>query len=197
MFEKYIQTDIIAYSMKPESPPYVLAVGGGMGSGKTTLATELTKRLHARRHPATHIDIDDLARQHDPPLEGEDAYARLFTHLHNFHQRNETIVVSATFRDPSTRETISAISARLKLQFMGTFLHVPIEVARERAHRRCIDEPTHLLHNNLIDEKIADWHARFASHTHDDLHREPWHTFTDVLSTRELIIRTLQRIKVQ
>jgi len=181
--------------MKDTDQSYIIAIGGSMGSGKTTLAAELTKRLHAPHHTAHHVDIDEVAGSYSPPLEGAAAYEHLFAHVHkDFYHEKGTIVISATFRDPSTRKDISTLSTRLDRRFMGIFLHVPIEVAKERAYTRSVADPAHLLRTSDVHAKIIDWHKTFARHPNDDLYKEPWHTFTEILSTRELIIRTLQRI---
>lgn len=136
-----------ALSVLDSARPVVLAIGGLMGTGKTTLARalaptlgpapgalvlrtdEIRKRLHGvapeDRLPRNLYAPSATARTEDALLHALSAAA------------GHAVIADATFTDPAFRARVEAAARAANLPFLGVWLHAPLpELERRVAARR-------------------------------------------------------------
>ena len=147
-----------ADSYVPEfAPPLILAVGGLMGSGKTTLASAVSRALSGQ---TLHTDTirDELANKKKLDLRdkstdfGEGKYAsenrnlvyeEMLRRVPDRLDRNPTIVLDGTFSTEDSRIRVATVADRLNAQWLHVECVCPQEVSLQRMESRTITgDPT-------------------------------------------------------
>ena len=133
------------------APPRLVAVGGGSGTGKTTLAAAIAPTL-APAPGALHLR-SDIERKHlfaGAPTTRlpADAYrpdisATVYRTLDDLAEAalgaGRSVIVDATFQRPEQRDAIAAVAARAGVPFLGLWLEAPAEVLVRRVTARTGD----------------------------------------------------------
>lgn len=174
------------------SQPQSILIGGVMGSGKTTLGLDVLHHCLGSGISAVHIDIDDVARKHTPILTGDDAYNALLWESQHVFQRGDMCIISATFRDPHTREQQVQLARRFGYGVVGIFLSLSESLAIQRAEERT----NHLLPGAEAQAKILDWRQRFSQAQHPDLQRHPWAILDGSNPVHKLTEFTLRHLNI-
>lgn len=130
------------------SPPLLVAVGGLMASGKSTLARALAPDL-GKTPGAVILRSDEIRkRQHGEAPEtklGPDAYtpaadaavrAALMAGCAGVVESGYAAIGDATFLDPAWRSEIAALAARAGVGFAGFWLTAPVEELERRVIAR-------------------------------------------------------------
>ncbi len=140
-----------AISVLRPAAPVVVAIGGLMGTGKTTLARalapelggapgalvvrsdEVRKRLQAVR-PETRLPASayDLASHRRTD-------AALLANVQDAVAGGHAVVVDATFLDPGLRESVAAAARASGIPFVGLWLHAPMHELEHRVATRLGD----------------------------------------------------------
>ncbi len=129
-------------------PPVVVAVGGLMGTGKTTLARVLAPGLGAAPG-ALHLRSDEsrkrlhglLPEDRLPPSaydaeDGARTDATLLYGLRNALAGGHAVVLDATFRSPALRAQVSEAARAAGTPFVGLWLHAPMTELERRVAAR-------------------------------------------------------------
>lgn len=124
--------------------PFLLAVGGLSGTGKTTVARALAPALDA-------VSIrSDVVRKHlmgvppETPLDPsaydaettKSVYRRLRVDARRALRSGCPVILDATFTEPFERTAAEATAASLNVPFHGIWLEAPLPVLRQRIGRR-------------------------------------------------------------
>ena len=142
--------DIALAALQPVAP-VVVAIGGLMGTGKTTLARalapgfgpapgalvlrsdEVRKRLQAVRPevrlPASAYDLASNRRTD----------AALLANMRDAVAGRHAVVVDATFLDPGLRESVAGVARVAGMPFVGLWLHAPMAELEHRIAARLGD----------------------------------------------------------
>jgi uncharacterized protein len=142
------------YALRSRLPPTLLITCGLMGSGKSALARELSFQLGAE---LVRSDQIRKALPQTPRAEGEAGYDQgiysasvnrtvyqaLLQRAREVLCRGGSIVVDATFRRRSDRDSFRSLAAELKVPFFILETRAPEQVIRERLERRRLD-PTEI-----------------------------------------------------
>jgi len=140
-----------AISALQPAAPVVVAIGGLMGTGKTTLARglapelgpapgalvlrsdEVRKRLQAVR-PEVRLPTSayDLASHHRTD-------AALLANVRDAIAGRHAVVVDATFLDPGLRESVAGAARAAGVPFVGLWLHAPMAELEHRVAARLGD----------------------------------------------------------
>jgi putative hydrolase of the HAD superfamily len=126
----------------------VIAVGGQVASGKSTVARALADRLGAERFeadrmrdallhhpPGEPVHEADWARTFEPGFE-ERVYAEMLRGAGHELRRGRTVVLDACFAAAAQRDRARALARRRGAPFLFVECHVPDAVARERLAAR-------------------------------------------------------------
>lgn len=133
------------------APPVALAIGGLMGTGKTTLARALAPELGPA--PGALVLRSDEARKRLEHVRPEDrlppsAYtavshqrtdAALLDNARDAIGGGHAVVVDATFLDPGLRERVAAVARAAGAPFLGLWLHAPRDELEHRVAARLGD----------------------------------------------------------
>jgi uncharacterized protein len=141
---------LLALSAKrsPLVAPVVVAVGGMIASGKSTVADELGNQLAApvvdtdriRKHLAGRLPLDALAA---PPFKGvysleasEKVYDELCRRARVVLGSGRPVVVEASFRTAAQRAKVRALAREHKVPFYFVECRAPAEVCKDRLVER-------------------------------------------------------------
>jgi aminoglycoside phosphotransferase family enzyme/predicted kinase len=131
--------------------PYLIAIGGLSGTGKTTLATSIAPRL-GRAPGAVHLRTD-LERKR---LAGVDALERLPAAAYTPAARRriyralrekarcvllagQSVIIDAVFAEQEARQDVEALATEAGVAFKGLWLHAGSETLLERVAARRSD----------------------------------------------------------
>ncbi len=138
--QRYLQQ---AQNLLHPRKPVLLAVGGLSGTGKTVLAHDLAT-LVAACPGAVHLRTDterkagtDAAR-YDPAARVA-IYQRILARAETLLVAGNSVVLDATFLDPSQRRAAEDLASRLGFAFHGLWLTAPPAILIERVTARCGD----------------------------------------------------------
>ncbi len=121
----------------------LVVVGGGVASGKSTLARALTRRLGARHVEADRVRNAVLVRDHtserlaslDPGVEHE-IYAELRELAEAGLASGRPVVVDACFPERADRDRVRALAHRYGCPFLYVECRTPPEAVRRRLAQR-------------------------------------------------------------
>jgi len=170
--------DIALATLCP-APPVVVAVGGLMGTGKTTLARALAPELGPA--PGALVLRSDEVRKRLQAVRPEvrlppSAYdavshrrtdAALLAAVRDAAAGRHAVVVDATFLDPVLRGDVAAVARTAGMPFVGLWLHAPqAELERRVAARLgdASDATVAVLRGVAAVVPPADWHHVEATH---------------------------------
>ncbi len=133
------------------APPMVLAIGGLMGTGKTTLARALAPEIGPA--PGALVLRSDEVRKRLEHVRPEDrlppsAYtavshqrtdAALLDNARDAIGGGHAVVVDATFLDPALRGRVAAVAHAAGAPFLGLWLHAPPDELEHRVAARLGD----------------------------------------------------------
>lgn len=126
-------------SLQP-AQPVLIAIGGPSGTGKTVLARTLAQRV-LPCPGAVHLRTD-TERKVGAGTVGYDAaartavYERMFMRAEAVLSAGRSVVLDATFLDPTQRTAAQSLAGRLSVAFHGRWLMAPLQILTDRvAHR--------------------------------------------------------------
>lgn len=163
-------------------PPRLIAVGGLIGTGKSTLARGLAPRIGTA--PGARLLHTDAMRKAMFGVEAtarlsQDAYSRDVTARVYQAQREraaaslragQNVIVDGVFANPSEREAIRGVARACGAGFVGLWLVAPDDVLRRRVERRTgdmSDATTEILEAQL------KWHPDGGDWIRVDASRDP------------------------
>ncbi|HTV22884.1 MAG TPA: AAA family ATPase [Polyangiaceae bacterium] len=129
-------------------PPRLIAVGGTIASGKTTLAEALGQRLSAPviesdRTRKALLGVSAETPMPDEPWRGaysddqtDKVYAELLRRAETVIESGRSVIVDASFRTRAMRQGVRQLSRALGVAFTFVECRVPLEVSRERLRER-------------------------------------------------------------
>ncbi|MEM9552735.1 MAG: AAA family ATPase [Acidobacteriota bacterium] len=161
----------LASERRPLRPPRLIAVGGVIASGKSTIARAVAAALDAPSLDADStrkrlLGVDPRASLHHAPFAG--AYTtetthRIYTELLRAARivlgSGRSLVVDATFRSRGERARFRALAASLGVPFVLVECCCSPAVCRARLERRASDDTAGASDGRLeiFDEFIASW----------------------------------------
>jgi aminoglycoside phosphotransferase family enzyme/predicted kinase len=129
-------------------PPRLIAVGGVIASGKSTLAEALGRRLaipvlSSDRTRKALLGVEAKSPIHDEPWRGaysdertEQVYAELLRRAEIVLDSGRSVIVDASFRTCSMRQQVRQLARALGAAFTFVECRVPLEVSRQRLSER-------------------------------------------------------------
>lgn len=159
----------LASEKKPLLPPIVIAVGGVLASGKSTLADRLGARMGAPTINSDRIRKHMLgARPTEKLYEGSwsGAYDPRFTEaVYREVERAAKVVVcsgrpvilDATFRSASMRRDARELARTLDVPFLFIECRADLDVCRERLRQRAREESVSDGRLEIFDDFVAHW----------------------------------------
>ncbi len=131
--------------------PRLIAVGGGSGTGKTTLAAAVAPTLGPApgalhlRSDAERKHLFGVAATTRLPADAyqPDISARIYNTLNDLAEAalcaGQAVIVDATFQRPEERDAIAAMAARAGVPFLGLWLEASAELLMRRVTARTGD----------------------------------------------------------
>ncbi|MEM8665040.1 MAG: AAA family ATPase, partial [Pseudomonadota bacterium] len=127
--------------------PFLVAVGGLSGTGKTTVARALAHPLRAvivrsdsaRKHLAGVAPEAPLPKEAYTPQSTADVYRRLRVDARRALRAGWPVILDATFLARSERDAVAAVAHSAGVPFRGIWLEAPGDVLRERVGERVGD----------------------------------------------------------
>jgi uncharacterized protein len=138
--QRYLQQ---AQSLLHPRKPVLLAVGGLSGTGKTVLARDLATFV-AACPGAVHLRTDTErkagtdAKRYDPAARAA-IYQRMLARAEALLAAGNSVVLDATFLDPSQRRAAADLASHFGIAFHGLWLTAPLAVLIERVTARLGD----------------------------------------------------------
>ncbi len=138
----------LARDLLASAPSKLIAIGGLSGTGKSTIARLLARRL-GRQHwplvlrsdvirkrlegvqPKTRLDSEAYS-----PSRSAHVYGHLRERAATLLRAGRTVIADATFLDPAERSDIEDIASDLAIPFQGIWLDAPKEALEARIARR-------------------------------------------------------------
>jgi aminoglycoside phosphotransferase family enzyme/predicted kinase len=169
------------YLEKPKTP-WLIAVGGLSGTGKSTLATALAADIGAAPgavHLRSDLERKMLFGAEETTRLGPEAYTdpgrrRVYAVLCRKARvalsADHSVIVDAVYETPEQRAEIAAVAAELGSAFVGLWLYAPSRLLAERVAARRDDASDATV--QIVAEQLAretgplskDWHVIDAGH---------------------------------
>jgi uncharacterized protein len=147
-------------------PPRLIAIGGIIASGKSTLAEALGKRLSvpvisSDRTRKALLGVAATSPVHDQPWTDayseertEQVYAEVMRRAEVVLDSGRSVIVDASFRTREMRERARRTARALGAEFVFVECRVPIEVSRCRLHARALAPSVSDGRSEILDEFI-------------------------------------------
>ena len=141
----------LAQQLLKVDEPVLIAVGGGSGTGKTTLASALAPDLghapgavHLRsdveRKRMLRVPVLDRLPKHAYTAEvSHNVYRWLYTRAEQALQAGHSVVVDAVFLEPLHRRWMEQLATRSRCKFLGLWLEADQELMIDRVKHRKFD----------------------------------------------------------
>jgi aminoglycoside phosphotransferase family enzyme/predicted kinase len=175
--------------------PLLLAVGGLMGTGKSTLARALAESLGLERLATDDIRLELFGASNRPqgfeqggysPERRAQVYEEMLRRAEARLARGVSVALDATFSTAATREAVRKLAERRKARFLPIICQCPAEVARERiAARRAAGGDASEARPELLD-------AQRRAFEPPDAAALPLDTTRDLSSQQEAVFRRLR-----
>jgi hypothetical protein len=188
----------LAAARRPLLPPVLVAVGGMIGAGKSTVAERLAARMSApivdadrtRKHllglrPTAHADDAAWSGAYDLRF-SEEVYAEVLRRADAVLRSGRPVVVDASFRSAAARAQVREIASRNNVPFRFVECTAPLAVCRERLRRR--DRVTAVSDGRA--EVLDAFAARFERVTELS---PPEHLVLDTSGTVEVAVAEVER----
>lgn len=155
----------------PLAPPMVIALGGIIASGKSTLARKLGEMLAAPviesdRTRKQLLGVEPTEAVHDPAFQGAyaaDVTARTYEEVLRRADvvlgSKRSAIIDASFRSSATRERARELARKHGLPFLFIECRAPFELIRERLVRRAQKSGISDGRLAILDEFCASWEA--------------------------------------
>lgn len=150
-------------------PPMVLAVGGIVASGKTTIAaragsemmapvvsSDRTRKWLLGAEPATPVNTTPWAEGYSEGMT-ERVYEEVFRRARAVLQSNRPVVIDASFRSLAHREVVRELAQAAGVRFLFVECRAPAEVSRRRLDGRDQIPSVSDARASLLDDFIAHW----------------------------------------
>ena len=161
----------MASGERPLLPPRLIAVGGSLATGKTTVATALGERLSSPvigsdRTRKAMLGIDPAHHQDDPAFAGayrpgvtEQVYGELRRRARVVLTSGRSVVLDASFGAREQRRAARALAGALGVPFLFVECVAPREVVEERLRRRRSAGAESVSDGRLeiLDQFLARW----------------------------------------
>lgn len=159
----------LAAQRDPIAPPKLIAVGGIIGSGKSTVARWFGKTLLA---PVIESDRTRKhligVEAHDPLVTNawsgaysaettERVYAEVLRRAESVLTSGRSIIVDATFRSEEQRERVRELARKFDVPFLFAECRASVEICRARLEKRDGRRTTSDGRVGLLDEFIRKW----------------------------------------
>ena len=159
----------LASERRPLVPPIVMAVGGIVATGKTTVADRLGAEMKApvvssdrtRKsllgvEPTESIPGRPWEGAYEPPMT-EQVYAELLRRASAVVRSGRPVVLDASFRSRGHREASRQMAHDLGARFFFVECRASAEVCRERLGRRTLKAGVSDARADLFDDFVARW----------------------------------------
>ena len=168
----------------------VILIGGPPASGKSSLAESISKELQI-----LHIDIDEFVKNERLDPDGPDKWKLFFKKYLSYLENNESIIVSATFREEKTRHDFYKTAKLLKYNIHLIFLNAPSLILYKRYESRPAEK--HFVNQDNGRDKLSNWMNKFSQQNNYDLGKE-WTVYDSHLLDQETLKNIIiQNIKIQ
>lgn len=159
----------LALGRQPLVPPTVVAVGGIIATGKTTVADRLGAEMNAPvvssdRTRKSLLGLEPTESLRGPPWEDayepemtEKVYAELLRRAGAVVRSGRPVVLDASFRSRGHREASRQMAQDLGARFFFVECRAPAEVCRERLGRRTLEAGVSDARAGLFDDFVARW----------------------------------------
>lgn len=181
----------LAQSMLEPTVPWLIAVGGLSGTGKTTIARDLAPTIggtfgaiHVRsdieRKRLAGVDpLEKLPKSAYVPQAKEETYLAMLARAEACLKAGQTVIVDAVFSKDSHRQMIEALASKLGCEFDGIWLEASLDDRLSRVAQR---------QNDASDADMA-----VVSQQRDSREALKW----TVVSTEGTIEETLARVEAK
>lgn len=128
--------------------PRIVAIGGMIGTGKSTLAeavslrigapvvnTDLTRKQLLGFSPTTHLFTSAFEGAYDPAVT-EQVYAEVFRRAEDVVSSARPVILDASFRTRALRARAQRLAESLGVPFLFLECRAPVDVCRERLQAR-------------------------------------------------------------
>lgn len=159
----------LAAERQPIVPPTLIAVGGIIASGKSTVSDRLSIHMGApvvstdrvRKsllgvRPTDTLESPEWSGPYDPALTAE-VYAKVFEHAKVILGSGRPVIVDATFRSSEIRAAARRVAQQLGAPFRFVECRVKREVARARAAKRDLSRSVSDGRPEVFDAFMARW----------------------------------------
>jgi uncharacterized protein len=145
--------------------PFMVAVGGLSGTGKSTLAAALAQHVGQvpgavhlrsdleRKALFKHAELDRLPPEAYSIDASAEVYAILLDKAAKVLAAGHGVIVDAVFIAPEERAAIEHCAKRLQVQFLGIWLEAPQPVMRDRVAQRRNDASDATV--DVVDQQLA------------------------------------------
>jgi hypothetical protein len=159
----------LASGRRPVVPPAVVAVGGIVATGKTTVADRLGAEMNAPvvssdRTRKSLLGVEPTESMHGRPWEGayesrstENVYTELLRRAGAVVTSGRSVILDASFRSLRHREASRQMAQDLGARFLFIECRAPAEVCRERLDRRALEPGVSDARSDLFDDFAARW----------------------------------------
>lgn len=158
-----------AAEREPLVPPVLVAVGGWLASGKSTLADRLSALMGApaintdriRKHilgarPTERLDERAFRGAYDPSVT-EAVYRRVLTSAEKVLASGRSVIVDGTFRSRVRRHEARELAGRCGVDFLFVECLCEPELCRARLRKREQEESVSDGRLAIFDEFVASW----------------------------------------
>lgn len=117
---------------------WMLMIGGIMGAGKSSTAKALPQLLQDKNIAV--VDIDDIVTTKNPKVNSrKHMWKELFKNVEVDLSKGINLIVTATFRDPKSRQDFTNSARKHNAAFLGLWINIDEDVALNT----CLDRVGH------------------------------------------------------
>jgi hypothetical protein len=161
----------LASVRRPLVPPTVVAVGGIVATGKTTVADRLGAEMNAPvvsadRTRKSLLGVEPTRSLRGPPWEDaykpemtEKVYEELLRRAGAVVRSGRPVVLDASFRSRGHREISRQMAKDLGARFFFVECRAPADLCRERLRRRTLEAGVSDARADLFDDFVARWES--------------------------------------
>jgi uncharacterized protein len=159
----------LASERAPDSPPRLIAIGGLIASGKSTLARALAAELALAWISSDRVRKSLRGVEPTTPLSdaafdasysqafSERVYAEVLRRAEVVLKSGRSVVIDASFRSSATRAAARALGLRLNAPFVLIECRVPLDVSRSRLVQRALGPSESDGRSEVFDDFVAHY----------------------------------------
>jgi aminoglycoside phosphotransferase family enzyme/predicted kinase len=161
----------LAASRRPVVVPTLVAVGGIIASGKSTVAQWIASEISApvvdadrtRKHmlgiePTTHVNNEAWTGAYDPAFT-ERVYREVLRRAEVVLASGRSVVIDASFRSQTMRQEVRALATRLQVPLKFVECRAPASTCRARLEQRATSETVSDGRLGVFDEFVRRFEA--------------------------------------